>query len=354
MKRVLFIINTLNVGGAERQVINDANLLGRSGFDVTIAFHQNGDLSTLLEKSIRLVDLGRKNEFRAIWVLSKFLAENKFDVIFAHMYWALKVSGIPSFLTGHRLFFFEHGLGLWRKFYHLLLVRLNEAFVEKVVVVSSKKRAVKVEREKTPERKVVILPNSFQENETQSGTEAPPLLDEQMVNILFMGRFNPVKQLHLLPGICRRMVEQGARGFNFVICGSGVEEERLQRLICEEGVQEYFQLPGYVKNPFSFLNRSDIFILPSRVEDFSVALLEAGYARLPAVAFDVGGNGEIIRDGQTGFLVPPYETDRFAEALRQLVEAPSLRRRMGAAAHQYIENNFTEEHRRERLLRLIG
>lgn len=354
MKKVLFVIYSLNVGGAERQVMNDANMLFRLGYEVTVSFCVGGNLERKLDKGIRLLQVRQKNELAAVLFYYKHLNKEKFDCIFSHMYWALKVTGIPAFLTGHRLFFFEHGLGLWRKFHHLVLIRINEWFVERIIVVSSKKRGVKIDREKSKEEKIVIIPNSFRIEESSDIILNENFSDHHQVKIIFMGRFNRVKQLHILPGVCKYLMSKGLESFQFVLCGSGEEEKHLNELIYKENVKEYFYLPGYVDNPFSFLKEGDIFILPSRTEDFSVALLEAGYACLPAVAFDVGGNAEIIKNGVTGILIPPFDKTSFALAIRKLVEEPDFRKRMGKNAHVYIKERFTEQHRKNRILELIS
>ena len=76
---------------------------------------------------------------------------------------------------------------------------------------------------------------------------------------------------------------------------------------------------------------SDVFVLSSRSEGFPVSILEAMAAGLPVVASDVGGVGEAVVDGETGFLVPPGDPDALAEALARLVADPLLRQLLGEA-----------------------
>lgn len=349
--KLLFVINSLHVGGAERQVVTDANLLASEGVDITVACYDKGELARQLNPAIHVILLPGKNEFKSGFELFKIIRSENFDFIFAHMFWALKVIAIPAFLTGHKVVFFEHGLGLWRKFYHLFLISLNELFVKKIVVVSNKKKKVKLEREKSSRKKIQVIPNSFMPPHHSSVNHL--VHEDGIFKIIFMGRFNAVKQLHLLPLVAGKLCEMGARDFRFVLCGSGQEEAKIQQIVNEQRVNAYFDFPGYVQEPYSLLTEGNVFILPSRIEDFSVALLEAASAYLPLMAFDVGGNSEIIQDGWNGYLVTPFNIDDFARKLYHLMQNPQLRLEMGHNAHQFVVNHFTEKHRLTHLKNLI-
>ena len=349
MSDILIIINKLTTGGAERQVINDANLLATAGHQVTVLVGINGELSRLLFPEVELKVLGTEGIVRSFGEVIAFLAHHRFDVIYGHLYWSLKVAAIPAYFSRQKMVWFEHGLGLWRKFYHIFIVRVLQLFVLKVVVVSKEKERIKREREHTREHKLVRIPNSFQQHEWQDDVDGE---EGEVVSIVFMGRFNPVKQLNLLPEIAQHLIEKGLRDFKFVLCGEGTEKSVLEKAIALNGLGDYFDLPGYIANPYAQLCLSDIFILPSRTEDFSVALLEAASARLPLVAFNVGGNSDIIDNEENGFLVEPFSTEDFAEMLARLIADKALRFRLGTKAQKKVLDAFTEQHRLKHLLAL--
>jgi glycosyltransferase involved in cell wall biosynthesis len=85
----------------------------------------------------------------------------------------------------------------------------------------------------------------------------------------------------------------------------------------------------------------DVFVLPSRREAQSLAVLEAMRASLPVVATGVGAMAEAVDDGVTGFLVPPDDPERLAERILTLVRDPSLRSAMGRAGRRRYENGFS-------------
>jgi glycosyltransferase involved in cell wall biosynthesis len=99
--------------------------------------------------------------------------------------------------------------------------------------------------------------------------------------------------------------------------------------------------------------RCDLFALPTRADCFSIACLEANATGLPAVITNIGGIGEIVREGETGYLVPPGDETAFFERLDRLVADTALRERMGAAARKRIETRFDARRNAEEVLRLM-
>jgi glycosyltransferase involved in cell wall biosynthesis len=88
------------------------------------------------------------------------------------------------------------------------------------------------------------------------------------------------------------------------------------------------------------LAASDVFVLSSRSEGMPMSILEAMAAGLPVVASAVGGIPEIVRDGETGLLVPPGDADALAAALGRLLDDDGLRRRLGAAGRERALDEF--------------
>jgi len=83
-----------------------------------------------------------------------------------------------------------------------------------------------------------------------------------------------------------------------------------------------------------------VFVLMSRAESCSMALLEAMAAGVPVVASNVGGNAELVTDGTNGLLLPPEDVDGLARTLSRLVADAPLRERLTAAARALIERKF--------------
>ncbi len=127
------------------------------------------------------------------------------------------------------------------------------------------------------------------------------------------------------------------------IAGEGPDAAELRRLAHACGVADRVRFHGFVdREKLSALHeQADIFVLASRAESCSVALLEAMAAGLPLVATRVGGNTEIIQDNANGFLFSPLDVEGLASTLRILAVNPALRQRFGAANRALARERYS-------------
>lgn len=159
-------------------------------------------------------------------------------------------------------------------------------------------------------------------------------------NILFVGRFEPLKGLdHLLRAIAG-LENAGSISLNLVGGDeNSAEKTRLQRLVDRMKLTKSVRFIGSVPQdelPVHY-NAADICVLPSYYESFGLAALEAAACGRPVVASEVGGLPTIVRTGETGYLVPPNKSDVMSERLCELLGDDVLRARMGTAAREHAE-----------------
>jgi glycosyltransferase involved in cell wall biosynthesis len=119
-----------------------------------------------------------------------------------------------------------------------------------------------------------------------------------------------------------------------VIVGEGDQRGALERLAAELGIGERVRFEGWHEEPRPYLTMFDVFVLPSRFEGFPLSIVEAMLARLPVVATAVGSVPEAVADQSTGRLIPPENPAALAAALRELLDDPERRARMGARGRQ--------------------
>ncbi len=108
----------------------------------------------------------------------------------------------------------------------------------------------------------------------------------------------------------------------------------------QEGVKVHHGLRPSSPPLIALYDRADVFCLPTMGDCLPMVLSEAGAAGLPLVATDVGAIREIVRDGETGLLVPVDDAGALAIALQRLADEPDTRRRMGEAAGQLVREQF--------------
>lgn len=135
--------------------------------------------------------------------------------------------------------------------------------------------------------------------------------------------------------------QTGAPAPVLLIGGDGEQRAQFETMAAELGVGSRVRFLGYTDAPAAIYRSADIFALASRNDACPLVLIEAGHFSLPVVATAVGGVPEIIVEGETGFLVPPEDATALRDRLQRLLQEPSTRARMGAAARERVDSMFT-------------
>lgn len=133
-------------------------------------------------------------------------------------------------------------------------------------------------------------------------------------------------------------------GWQLLIIGDGPQRARLQSRVRTMGLEDSVRFVGNQDDVPAWLACLEFVALPSFGEEgVPQSLMQAAACGLPAVATPIGAIAEAVIDGETGLLVPPRHPAQLAEALERLMRDPSLRARMGEAAHAYAQENFGSE-----------
>ncbi len=136
------------------------------------------------------------------------------------------------------------------------------------------------------------------------------------------------------------LVLQDAPGFRLEIAGDGVCMPALRQTAEQLNLGGVVTFLGQVRDVPNLLARAGLFALPSLAEGISLTLLEAMASGLAVATTRVGGNPEVVVDGETGLLVPPADPQALAAALLRLRRDAALRRRMGDAGRRRVEQHF--------------
>ena len=127
----------------------------------------------------------------------------------------------------------------------------------------------------------------------------------------------------------------------FVLIGDGAMRKDFERQVAELGLSTHFLFLGRRDDVPRILACCDIAVLPSKAEGLPNAVLEYLAVGLPTVATRVGGNAEIIRDGETGLLVSPGDSSAFAQAMLRLLRDPGLRASLARNGREYVASEFS-------------
>lgn len=156
--------------------------------------------------------------------------------------------------------------------------------------------------------------------------------------LISVGRLVPHKHVEDFLQVCKDLGVKGA------IIGQGPLETKIKRRIRTMKLQKQVTFLGKLESYADVLKevkRSKVLVLPSTREGFGLVLVEAGACRLPVVAYTCNGVVDVVRDGETGFLVPKRDVAALSARIKKILASGSLRKKMGLAGRKRVEKKFT-------------
>lgn len=334
---ILVVIGSLNYGGAEKQAVQDANLLAKTHCVWLVCF-QKGPLFDSLNKTVHFISIKERNYLLRAWTLSKIIKKNKIDIVHASLFAAMISSGISRLLARFRLFWHFHSHEYQMPFFiRILFQRLGISFlIEKMLFVNNELLIFYKSRFHFPSHKLGVLYNCTIPSDSISGKEI-----NEFVTIGYTGRLVELKRVEYLLELAEFLISKTFNSFKILIVGDGEQRVPLESKIKELGLGRYFKFTGFQKDTSYWYNQMEIFTLPSKEECLSMVTIDAGAHGIPAVAFDVGGNSEIIMHGETGYIVNSKE--EFFQRIYQLAINIELRKSLGKSGMLHCRYKFGEE-----------
>lgn len=190
-------------------------------------------------------------------------------------------------------------------------------------------------------RRGVIIPNPVVLPDTVF-PHAASKITQEIHTLVSLGSLRPVKGFNVLLDAFER-VSSRHKNWQLKIWGDGPLRKDLEAHAQRLGAADRIELPGITQEPYLRLSESDVFVLPSRVEGFPMALCEAMAVGLPVIATDVGAVSDIIRNDIDGILVPLDNIDALAEAMDRLMGSHELRCRLADRALEVVERFSIEK-----------
>jgi glycosyltransferase involved in cell wall biosynthesis len=240
-------------------------------------------------------------------------------------------------------------MGILRYGKHDLAYRVLSGLPHAVFAVSEQVRRFSIEHDRIDASRVHTIYNSLDPEQWAPVRRAR----SEACQIKAVGNIRRVKGHDVLLQATASILPSHPEAF-FTIAGAVLDPaymKELETFASTHRVAEHVRFAGPVQDVQKFLGTADIFVMPSRNEGFSNAIVEAMASGLPVVATDVGGNAEAVVHGVTGLIVPSDDPAALASALKDLVVDPDLRARMGSAARARVEETFADGVVLEKLMR---
>jgi glycosyltransferase involved in cell wall biosynthesis len=349
---VLVITNTLK-GGTGAHIVRLLELLGESHWKPLLLCQGSRDFDP--PASVPLIDdreRGWLNRFplaqwRQLRTVHRLVRMHRPAFVHAFFFWpiiygrVLKRLGLIPHLVENR----EDQGFIWSDTDYRIL-RATATIPDRVICVSEAVREVVLQREGTPEDRTVVIQNGV-----QLPTEAPSKVELAAARTEF--GFGPEHRIvgmvanldhavkgasyfvEALPLIVARVPEA-----RFLVLGEGREKAALRARAEELGVGDRVVFAGFRSDVHRLYPIMDVSVLTSLSEGLSITILESMSFGIPLVVTAVGGNPELVRDGESGFLVPPKDVTSFADAVVRVLRDPALASRFGRAGRAVVERDF--------------
>lgn len=241
--------------------------------------------------------------------------------------------------------------------YHQTVERWIVDRAKKVILLSSglipTAEELGVEEDRMAIVPSAIDPTHFSSERSEVKEEAKRLRDELGIHdslvLGYVGRLAPVKGLEVFFSAVKQIQDEYPN-LTILIIGDGALRKNLEETADTLKVRTIFA--GWKRDTLPYYSLMDIFVLPSFSEGLANVLLEAMAMEKAVVATKVGGNPDIVLNGENGFLVPAGDSERMASALGRLVEDEGLRARIGACNRRKIEKHFSWNTTVERIERV--
>ncbi len=349
--RVLHVIHGMRRGGLETGVLNLAHGLPRAEFTQGICcLAERGELADRLPKDVPLWVLDRGKHDTGLWFrLARVLKQWRPHVIHCRNWNAWLDTLIAYWLTGRRgaLVWSFHGFTSaarppWRR---RVASRVLARFTPHLMAVCQDSAQRYGHDAGIDPRRFSILYNGVNLDRFQPGSNRPVLRQElglpaDALLVITVASLVPIKDhAGLLQGLANVKAQLPANAY-FLWLGEGEEQARLMALRDTLGLAERVQLLGNSDQVPRFLGAADLFVLPSLLEGMSNAIIEAMASGLPVVARAVGGNIELVVDGETGRLVPSQDPQALGTAIVELLTQPEQCYAMGQRARAHAAEKF--------------
>jgi glycosyltransferase involved in cell wall biosynthesis len=343
--RVLQVIDSLDIGGAERHAVALSIGLKGQGHEITVACSAGGSLAPELEeRQIPICVLGpgpvkRRIDRTFAGRLRRVIATGHFDIVHAHLFGSVAAATLASIGLGTSLVITEHSEGGWRGPEEMRVSEQCYRHCSRVVAVSRsiEKRLLDVDGV-PPDRTTVVLNACVVANgvpTTNLGRRSGPTIG-------VVARLEPEKGVSVFLAAAARVAATHP-DVRFMVAGDGSQRTVLEAESRRLGLSESLRFVGAVPDSRAFISGLDVLVVPSLSEGTPLVVLEGMAASIPVVASNVGGIPDQIHSGRNGLLVPAAHPEFLSAAIARIIADPQLALALGRSGHRRVSLHFRHD-----------
>lgn len=350
--KVMHFIGSLNIGGAEKVVTTILKGYDRNRCKMYLLTLQKGPLEKdLIDCNAEIITKPFSYYRIMPWLYNvvREIRRLKIDVLHTHLFttdilgrlvgWLAKVPVLVT--TYHAPSTWKRSLRLFERIKRKADMITGNFLNDGFIAISEEVRKYQIEIGGLAPEKFVIVSNPVLESQSNR-KEARQLLDlnESGMALANVGSLKPIKgQIHLLRAFADMVPLYPNIRLYFI--GDGILRPALEGAVKELIIDKNVVFLGARDDVQELLPAFDILVVSSLSEGISIAILEAMAAGIPVIATDVGGNPDLIKDRDTGILVPPENPEQLSKAIRYLVDRPDERQRIASQGNRFVDANHS-------------
>lgn len=348
MIKICYVIGTLEIGGAEKQLLLLIKNLDKQRFLPVLIALRDGRMRQDFEEVVEVKVIGKRWKFDPffIWELTKVIKREKPDILHTFMFTSNTWGRIAGIITGIPVIVAsERCVDLWKKWHHKLIDRILLQYTKKIIANSHSVRDFYQKTEKIPDEKIKVVYNGIEFEKIEKvkvdfGKKKRELNLENAKWIVGTGgRFTLQKGftylLKAIPDVIKKFPE-----CHFILIGDGFLMNEFKNLVKKSGIEKNVIFTGYRKDILEIFSICDLIVVPSLFEGMPNIVLEAMAIRKPVVGSYIPEIKEIMKDGENGFLVPVKTPDVISEKIIVLLQNTELRKKMGESGYETIKEKF--------------
>lgn len=359
--RVLHLIKTLNLGGAETNLLNLVRHTDRARFDVHVGYSYGGEIESQFRDAgvtlFKFADKSHRVKSAAsaaiVWRLWRYVRKHRIQIVHTHNFsshvWgaaAAKLGRAKLVEHVHDFRYLEPSEFARRRGENdqYRYVKYLKRLSDRVIVLTRQNREYVVKNGICPPDRVREIQNGIPLADERPKGRAEALarlgLPEGARVVLTLCRVAPEKNVELLFDVVPDVLKTVPRAV-FVVAGDGPLLDRCRERCRREGLEASLRFIGFRADVRELLRAAGVFLLPSFLELHSIATLEAMSLGVPVVVSrGVGCNDEFISHGENGFLLDPFLSEGWAETVAALLQNDALRVITGEAGKRTCRERF--------------
>jgi len=326
MKRIVIFAYTLDMGGAEKVLIDYLNVLKNQYKIDLVLIKKQGELLGDVPPNINVIQL-RNNIFEYIlfryisiyrkFKINKIAKKNKYDIAigFIEGRSATWVADIKCDIK--RIAWIHNDVNSFDIGISEREIIKSYLKMDKIITVSEQSKTNFCNKYNINKSKIEVLYNLIDEKKILELCEQEVEKNNKFT-FINVGRMRPQKRQDRLIEIAKRLKQDGYN-FKIQILGNGSEEEKIRKLIKEKDVEDVIELKGLVQNPYPYIKQANCVVVSSDFEGYSIAIKEALLLKKIIISTDVSGVREIFEDNKFG-IISEKSTDDLENKMRQILD----------------------------------